>query len=248
MVLIYGIKTVTLHTMKKIALLLLNAVCSFVVYGQYMEVKPIDSYLDSENAAIDAKQAVTPGSYTIKDAFVGMPDSMIPAMDVGLRKDLIDLYESGMKTSLENDWGGSARVVDLRDDYMRFYEDGDSIVRTEMALLRRADKGVLICVVRTLHVPEPFSSMQVFTTEWEERNLRKLIRVPELDEMPVTDVGLAQGSGLSGSGIVPARFMHISVEPQGEGRPVLRFSSNLSDSYILYRWNGKKFKPLTIEH
>ena len=179
----------------------------------------------------------------IKDMFISMPDSLMPMLDENARKDLADICLSGMTTALPNEWGGTSMLQKLTDSYLLLREDSDGAVTTEMVLLP-AGKDTIVCMVRTLHLPQPASEVLFFSSQWKQLNTARIIKLPTISEFaPNTDANLKE---INPDRIVPVEFVQIALqEAQDETHPAkLIFSTNTSPATISYSWNGKKFRRI----
>ena len=179
----------------------------------------------------------------MKDFFISMPDSLMPMLDENARKDLAEICLSGMTTALPNEWGGTSVLQKLTDTYLLLREDSDGAVTTEMVLLP-AGKDTIVCMVRTLHLPQPASEVLFFSPQWKQLNTARIIKLPTISEFASDDdTNLKE---INPDRIVPVEFVQITLqEAQDETHPAkLVFSTNNSSTKISFSWSGKKFRRI----
>ena len=63
--------------------------------------------------------AFTISAQTLKDAFVNMPDSLLPSLSHNNRLDMIDFINSGMKAEVTNLFDGKSSMSMLNDRYLK---------------------------------------------------------------------------------------------------------------------------------
>lgn len=170
---------------------------------------------------------------TMKDYFIAMPDSLMPMLDPNARKDLVDIAESGMTSALDNDWGGRSRIKTLTHNYLMLIEDIADSVTVEMALLPRG-KDTLICVVRTIPLPQKDSELTFFNSHWQEIKPRGDIAGACLSPTDVLYLRLLPDA-TNGVSIVAAK-QQISNLSDPLGRPAVERQDS-----VIYTWNGSKF-------
>lgn len=176
----------------------------------------------------------TANARTMKDFFISMSEAVMPMLSQNARKDMVDFYESKMKASLPNEWGGSSHLVKLEKDYLVLNENKDGSVVSTMAMMQKG-RDTLICVVRTIMMPEPDSEVLFYSTEWNER----------------TDISLPKVFSEEDLGEVVFDHTNITLEQQAGGKLILTYTLDSSDGEskkdndapkaMRYQWNGSKF-------
>lgn len=168
----------------------------------------------------------------MKDFFVLMPDSLMPMLEQSTRKDLVDIAESKMTTALDNDWGGRSRLQTITADYLMLIEDIADSITVEMALLPRS-KDTLICLIRTIPLPQKDSELFLFNTRWQQQKPKGDIAGAALSPTHAQYLRLQQKA----DGVSVVATMQ-PVTPLGDpfGRP-----ANKEQTEVVYKWSGSKF-------
>lgn len=168
----------------------------------------------------------------MRDFFVLMPDSLMPMLEQNTRKDLVDIAESKMTTALDNDWGGRSRLQTITADYLMLIEDIADSITVEMALLPRS-KDTLICLIRTIPLPQKDSELFLFNTRWQQQKPKGDIAEAALSPTHAQYLRLQQKAG----GVSVVATMQ-PITPLGDpfGRP-----ANKEQTEVVYKWSGSKF-------
>lgn len=170
---------------------------------------------------------------TMKDFFISMPDELMPMLDEGTRKDLVDICLSGMRTALPNNWRGTSSLSLLNDYFLVLCEDSECHVQTVMTLLH-SKTDTIVCVVRTLATPEPASEIRFYSTKWRELKTEKLVKLPDVAEFERDEQKVA---------LSPMRveLLRIGIQAGDDHSAQLNITTNTSANDIRYDWNGKRF-------
>ena len=154
----------------------------------------------------------------IRDLFTAMPESLMPILSENARKDLMDIYESGMRASLQNEWNGRTTLLKMSDNHIQLQEDSEGVVKTDLLMLT-GKKDTIVCMVRTLCIPEQDSELLFYNTNWQQLNTKQY-----LSDLP--------------QGFTDDDMTLISVETTiGASLTITRNGKDKTS----YTWNGKKF-------
>ena len=112
----------------------------------------------------------------MKTVFIAMPDSIIPLLTKVNREDCVDFLDSNMKAQVKNRFDNQAELKMLTEDYlqMQFTE----VSTLEMKLLPLNDSVKVICFVKTLCASVCDSEVRFYTTDWQEADASKYMRLP----------------------------------------------------------------------
>ena len=182
----------------------------------------------------------------MKDVFINMPDSLMPMIGENARKDLVDFVEYKMKAVVDNEWGGHTTLSSLSASCLTLQEDAQGSVTTQMGLLVKG-ADTLICMVRTLNVPQPDSEILFYTMDWKPLNADKFFSFPRLKDFTL---GTA-----SYTAVGSPEYMQITILEQAAGplklQVSLRLDDNIADESAVsrpadvptlnYQWSGTKF-------
>lgn len=185
----------------------------------------------------------------IRMLFIGMPDSIMPALTKSERMDFLDYMDSGMKARVRNKLGGESEMTDLSDNSLtvRTSQSG----RLQMALYPRKGGSALICVIKTVTARYEDSRITFYNEDWTPVDVNSLIKLPEFDDY-LTKHALKQDSlpdlkkqsllRLQSATAVDGalEFRYTSLDYIGEDAG--KYRSWFKPEPLRYIWNGKKFK------
>jgi len=97
--------------------------------------------------------------------FISMPDSVLPQLEDAWRKDLVDLYQSGKPSVIENTMAGSSTLQKLTTDYLFLQTTERSTM--EILFLPLINNTLIACVITTVYAPVADSRVEFFSTEWQ---------------------------------------------------------------------------------
>lgn len=185
----------------------------------------------------------------LRTLFIGMPDSIMPALTKSDRMDFLDYMDSGMKAIAKNKQGGESEMTLLQDNMLsvRTSQSG----RMDMALFRKKDGSNLICIINTVTARYDDSRLAFFTEKWEPVPVESLIELPQFDDYLTKDalkrdslevlkkesILRLQSVAVTDNGL---EFSYTSLEYIGQDADY--FSSWFRKEPIRYTWNGKLFK------
>ena len=185
----------------------------------------------------------------LRTLFIGMPDSIMPALTKSDRMDFLDYMDSGMKAIAKNKQGGESEMTLLQENKLsvRTSQSG----RMDMALFRKKDGSNLICIINTVTARYDDSRLAFFTEKWEPVPLESLIELPQFDDYLTKDalkrdslevlkkesILRLQSVAVTDNGL---EFSYTSLEYIGQDADY--FSSWFRKEPIRYTWNGKLFK------
>ena len=121
----------------------------------------------------------TADTLTIRQAFIEMPDSLIPYLSHNSRLDFIDFMDSQMKAEITNDFGGKSLMTALGDDSLTIRLN---VACTLDLLLLTTTEPVdnsrhVIAMITTVGVEDGYqeSSVEYYSVNWN-----RLTTVPTL--------------------------------------------------------------------
>lgn len=101
---------------------------------------------------------------TMEEAFVAMPDSLLPLLTRNNRLDMVDFVHNHMEARVENRLGSDSRMETLTDDYLKIKLTENAVV--EMRMLPWQDSLKVVAVVETVYAPAPDSRVTFYDREW----------------------------------------------------------------------------------
>lgn len=165
---------------------------------------------------------------TMGEVLKAMPDSLIPYLTHNNRLDCLDFKDAGMKAEVKNAFDGKTELVKLTDDMALFQLN--AAVQMDIRLLHHVDEGQVLCIITTWGADMQESSIQFFTTQWQQLETERYIAIPE-------DMGPYTAQWESGATDVLLTLKHaIFIE-----RPAIEGQEDPNIWQINLKWNGNLF-------
>ena len=185
----------------------------------------------------------------LRTLFIGMPDSIMPALTRSDRMDFLDYMDSGMKAKVRNKLGGESVMTLFEDDMLTIVTSGAG--RMDMALFRKKDGSNLICIVSTVTAKYDDSRLSFYTENWEPVATDGLIELPVFDDYLTKEAlksdsvaDLKKKSMLRLQSVTPLagalEFRYTSLDDLGLDAD--RYRGWIKQAPLRYVWNGKRFK------
>ena len=193
----------------------------------------------------------------VRDAFINMPDSILPVLTKVNRADCIDFLDCDMKAVVKNRFDQESEMTRLTDDYIAMQLSSNHLF--EMKMLPVKDSTYIICSVQTVGDKVRDSRVYFYTAEWEPLDGKDFITLPtQSDFQPKTvsqqvadtlsvpweslcaeaDILLMQAS-LSDS--TPELTFRYTTPLYMSKESAARFIPLLKTETVSYDWKGKKF-------
>ncbi len=113
---------------------------------------------------IVASPLISPAQTKMRDVFAAMPDSVIPYLTKNNRLDCIDFIEGNVKMEVENMFETKSLMEELTADYLKMRLNETTTLQLKMLTAQGCD--TLICMIKTMKLPEEDSYMQLFDLKW----------------------------------------------------------------------------------
>ncbi len=107
---------------------------------------------------------ILPAQTRMRDVFANMPDSIIPYLTKNNRLDCIDFIEGNVKMEVENMFEAKSLMEELTADYLKMRLNETTTLQMKMLTAQGCD--TLICMIKTMKLPEENSYMQLFDLKW----------------------------------------------------------------------------------
>lgn len=185
----------------------------------------------------------------LKTLFIGMPDSIMPALTRSDRMDFMDYMDSGMKAKVHNKLGGESVMTRFEDNMLTVVTSGAG--RMDMVLFRMKSGSNLICIISTVTAKYDDSRLAFYTENWEPVATSGLIELPVFDDYLTKEalnsdsvVDFKKKSMLRLQAVTPLdgalEFRYTSLDDLGLDAD--RYRSWIKQAPLRYEWNGKRFK------
>ena len=182
---------------------------------------------------------------TAPGAFTTAPAEVFPLLDTNTRLDMVDYYNSGLKTASNNRLNGQSVITELTPSSLTVKISDSS---SAQVTILPAGNDTVIAVVSTVATPGLDSTLKFYDSTWKPLAADKYFTAPTWNDW------ITQGHDSSEvMAYTPFMLASIYINP-AEG--VMTVSNNLAsfldeDVYadiaeaihptLTYRWNGKKF-------
>ena len=105
---------------------------------------------------------------TMREAWLNMPDEIIPYLNKNLRTEHIDFLDMGVKSEVNNKLNGVCVMDTLTTDYTHVTLSNSSSV--ELRLLSVSDTTSIICMLKTYSAPASETSVTFYDAKWNPLN------------------------------------------------------------------------------
>lgn len=134
----------------------------------------------------------------MREVFKQMPDSLVPALTLNNRLDMIDFIDSNMEADVKNKLDEHSKLTVLTDNYLHL--DISEVSTIELRLLPTStalpdSSNAVVCMVQTLNVENGESVVELYTSKW--RKLRTVTLQPAQIVLPDTMNAERKGEILS---------------------------------------------------
>lgn len=189
---------------------------------------------------------------TVREAFLSMPDDVLPLLSKNNRADFIDFAESGMQAVVKDKMQYSAEMTEKKDNYIRLRTS--DVSDFQIKILPLTDSVNVICTVTTVEVPVKSSHIDFYTADWQKADASEFF--PELsisDFLVRTDESFLRDSvmhsaladiNLYGIDLVPdADVAEVTVTTEGYAtkEEAARIKSWISAIPVRLCWKNGKF-------
>ena len=185
----------------------------------------------------------------LRTLFIGMPDSIMPALTRSDRMDFMDYMDSGMKAKVRNKLGGESVMTRFEDNMLTVVTSGAG--RMDMVLFRMKSGSNLICIISTVTAKYDDSRLAFYTENWEPVATSGLIELPVFDDYLTKEalnsdsvVDFKKKSMLRLQTVTPLdgalEFRYTSLDDLGLDAD--RYRSWIKQAPLRYEWSGKRFK------
>ena len=115
--------------------------------------------------------AVLPaGAQTLREAWVAMPDSLLPYLDKSKRAQLLELNDDRMPAEADNKLQGTSRLDTLLQNFLQVSASESMVLQMKLLPCQPAEgqeADSVLCMVQTLKGPCPESRVRLFSRSWE---------------------------------------------------------------------------------
>ena len=187
----------------------------------------------------------------IKPYFTIIPDNILGYVNIGLRKDLIDLYNAKQNAEVRNLLGGTTRMAFLSPQYLKLNLSASTDV--EMRMIQSNDSTGYIVVNKTLESTYPESVLSVYTSDWKSLPVNSFFSEPTVQDYlkkSIPDDGLAILKG-----DIPYPVLRIEMDSLSNNLNVypeflksmskesaLRWKDHFTEEPITYIWKEGRYE------
>ncbi|MGL5787784.1 MAG: DUF3256 family protein [Bacteroidales bacterium] len=183
--------------------------------------------------------------------FTIIPDNILGYVNIGLRKDLIDLYNAKQKAEVRNLLGGTTRLDFMSPEYLKLQLSDKTTM--EMRMIQNPDDSTALIVVnKTLNTAYPESVLSVYASDWRSLASGNYFEQPALNDFlydGVTDAELAElkrvipydnvlielDSVKNELNVTPQFFKSMSVEDHS------KWKDKIINKPVIYIWKEGRY-------
>ena len=103
---------------------------------------------------------------SLRDAWLSMPDGMIPYLNKNLRLEHLDFVDMGVKSEVNHQLNGVSVMDTLTADYTHITLSNSASI--ELRLLSVNDSTKIICMVKTFKAPAEESEIHFYDAKWNQ--------------------------------------------------------------------------------
>ena len=110
------------------------------------------------------------GAQTLREAWVAMPDSLLPYLDKSKRAQLLELNDDRMPAEVDNKLQGTSRLDTLLQNFLQVSASESMVLQMKLLPCQFAEgqeADSVLCMVQTLKGPCPESRVRLFSRSWE---------------------------------------------------------------------------------
>ncbi|MCM1028305.1 MAG: DUF3256 family protein [Pseudoflavonifractor sp.] len=151
--------------------------------------------------------ATTIHAMTPTEAFVNIPDSIIPILDKSTRLDMVDYFHAGSDHSSRNNLYGNSRILDIKPDYIKVEMTGAS---TLQLVSLPVGSDTLTAVITTVMTPAPDSRLSLYRPDWSPLPL-KAFKAPSMKQWLVKGADMKKIDNL-----LPLMLVQCDYNPESK--------------------------------
>ncbi|GHT40471.1 hypothetical protein FACS189437_06120 [Bacteroidia bacterium] len=193
--------------------------------------------------AINLLFAVSLNAQTAKEAFISMPEVLLPDLNLYSRMDLVDLYNANQQAVIANSFGDTLTLEKLTTDYLLLKTGKGSL---QIIALQMINESHLYCIIHTVCGPVCDSRVDFYSVSWNPLNSNTFIMpatktefISENPDFPALDISLMQWEYDPETSVLQQIYNtpeYLSLEDQNRIRPFIKERAKE------YRWNGVRFE------
>lgn len=176
--------------------------------------------------------------------FTIIPDNILGYVNIGLRKDLIDLYNAKQKAEVRNLLGGTTCLEFMSPEYMKLRLSDKTTMEMKM-IQNPGDSTAIIIVNKSLDTVYPESVLSVYTSDWRSLPLANYYEQPRLTDFLKENISDEELTELRKS--IPYDNMIVELDSvQNELKVTPRFFDSMSKE-DRFKWKDK-IQDITVTY
>jgi hypothetical protein len=193
--------------------------------------------------AISLLFAVSLNAQTAKEAFLSMPEILLPDLNLYSRMDLVDLYNANQQALIANSFNDTLTLEKLTTDYLLLKTGKGSL---QIIVLQMINESHLYCVIHTVCGPVCDSRIDFYSVSWNPLNPGTFITpatktgfISENSNFPALDIALMQWKYDPETSVLQQIYNtpeYLSLEDQNAIRPFIK------ERMKEYKWNSIRFE------
>ncbi len=166
---------------------------------------------------------------TVRELFKSVPFGMFQLLTDNNRLDLLDYWDSGLKSPVTNQLDGDSKILLLNDSLLQLQLS--EALQADIWLLDVAEpadgNSQVVCLLRTYGTDVKSTTIQFFTTDWQE--------------LPASRYFAAPDYAFSAKCQLEANLLQLTPV-NVDNTPASEEQHEIVQSSILFKWDGNSFK------
>lgn len=175
----------------------------------------------------------------IKPYFTIIPDNILGYVNIGLRKDLIDLYNAKQNAEVRNLLGGTTKMLFLSPEYLKLSLSQSTEMEMRMIQEPKDSTGFIV-VNKTIKTAYPESTLSIYTTDWRSLPAGSYFKEPSVKDYLIKSLASEDLQELES--VIPYPVLRIEMDSSNNSLRVYpEFTQSMSVE------NAQKWKPRFTE-
>lgn len=183
------------------------------------------------------------------EAWISLPEKIIPTIEKNRRMDMVDLYKAGHKASAATLLGGTAEIAAMGDTYIKVNLSACSTIQIKKLA---NGKHTLYAVITTVFGLAGNSRIALYDENWNELDASKYISLPQAADFILPPTETPNGKNEILARILLPTVQYVMNEATCDISALPTFDKTLDrETYkriapyiapqLTYRWSGEKW-------
>ncbi len=183
------------------------------------------------------------------EAWISLPEKIMPTIEKNRRMDMVDLYNAGHKASAATLLGGTVEIAAMGDTYIKVDLSACNTIQIKKLA---TGKQTLYAVITTAFAPAGNSRIALYDESWNELDASKYISLPQASDFILPPTETPNGKSKILAEILLPTIQYIMNEATCDISALPTFDKTLANEtykriapyispQLTYKWDGKKW-------